>query len=157
VASLNRPGGNATGISFYTSALIPKRLEQLREFVPQAKTIAFLVNPTNPVAEGDTKDFESAAHNVGQPIIIVKASNETEIETAFATIVREQAGTVLVDVNAYFSSRRDEFIALLSSSAVAWPLAARAQQPMPVIGFLSLATADDLQHQYVDDGVCGEM
>src|SRR5262245_49698469 len=118
VASLNRPGGNATGISFYTSALIPKRLELLREFVPQAKTIAFLVNPTNPVAEGDTKDFENAAHNVGQPIIIVKASNETEIETAFATIVREQAGAVLVDVDAYFSSRRDQLSTLAARYSI---------------------------------------
>jgi putative ABC transport system substrate-binding protein len=112
VASLSRPGGNATGMSFYTSALIPKRLELLRELLPQAKTIAFLVNPTNPVAEGDTKDFENAARNVGQPIIIVKASNESEIETAFTTIVREQAGAVLVDVDAYFSSRRDQLSTL---------------------------------------------
>ena len=118
MASLNRPGGNATGISFYTSALIPKRLEQLREFVPQAKTIAFLVNPTNPVAEGDTKDFENAAHKVGQPIIIVKASNESEIETAFATIVGEQAGAVLVDVDAYFSSRRDQLSTLAARYSI---------------------------------------
>jgi len=118
VASLNRPGGNATGISFYTSALIPKRLELLREFVPQAKTIAFLVNPTNPVAEGDTKDFENAAHKVGQPIIIVKASNESEIETAFMTIAREQAGAVLVDVDAYFSSRRDQLSTLAARYSI---------------------------------------
>ena len=108
VASLNRPGGNATGISFYTSSLVPKRLELLREFAPQAKTIAFLVNPTNPVTQGDTKEFEDAAHHVGQPIITVKASNENEIETAFATMAREEVGGVLVDVDAYFSSRRDQ-------------------------------------------------
>ena len=121
VASLSRPGGNATGMSFYTSALIPKRLELLRELLPQAKTIAFLVNPTNPVAEGDTKDFENAARNVRQPIIIVKASNESEIETAFTNIVREQAGAVLVDVDAYFSSRRDQLSTL--AAHLASPLA----------------------------------
>ena len=66
VASMNWPGGNATGVSFYTSTLGPKRLELLRELVPQATTIAFLVNPTNPVTEGDTKDMEDAARNIGQ-------------------------------------------------------------------------------------------
>jgi putative ABC transport system substrate-binding protein len=86
--------------------------------VPQAKTIAFLVNPTNPVAEGDAKDFENAALKVGQPIIIVKASNESEIETAFATIVREQAGAILVDVDAYFSSRRDQLSTLAARYSI---------------------------------------
>ena len=62
---MNRPGGNATGVSFYTSTLGPKRLELLRELVPQATTIALLVNPSNPVTEGDTKDMENAAPTSG--------------------------------------------------------------------------------------------
>jgi putative tryptophan/tyrosine transport system substrate-binding protein len=112
VASLNRPGGNATGMSFYTSALVPKRLELVRELVPHLPLIAFLVNPSNPVAEGDTEEMEEAARSIGQPIIVVKASNESEIDAAFATIARERAGAVLVDVDAYFSSRRDQLAAL---------------------------------------------
>jgi putative ABC transport system substrate-binding protein len=111
VASINRPGGNATGVSFYISALGPKRLELLRELVPQAQTIAFLVNPTNPVTEGDVEDMENAARSVGQPIIIVKARNESQIEAAFAT-ARERAGALLVGVDAYFASQTDKFVSL---------------------------------------------
>jgi putative ABC transport system substrate-binding protein len=99
VASMNRPGGNATGVSFYTSTLGPKRLELLRELVPQATTIAFLVNPTNPVTEGDTKDMEDAARNIGQRMIVVRAKNESEIDTAFATVAQERAGSLLVNVD----------------------------------------------------------
>jgi putative ABC transport system substrate-binding protein len=114
VASFNRPGGNATGISFYTSALVPKRLELLRELRPQAETIAFLVNPTNPVSEGDVEDMEEAARRVGQRIIVVRARNETEIDTAFATMSQQRADALLVDVDAYFSSRREQLAALAS-------------------------------------------
>ena len=112
VASLNRPGGNTTGVSFYTSELVPKRLQLLRELVPQAQTIAFLVNPTNPVAEGDTDELNAAARSIGQPVIVLKASNESEIEAAFAAIARERAGALLVDVDAFFNSRRDRLAAL---------------------------------------------
>ena len=112
VASLNRPGGNATGLTFYTSALVPKRLELLRELVPQAQTIAFLVNPTNPVAEGDIEDMEDAARSVGQQIMVVRAKNEAEIDAAFATIAQQRASAILVDVDAYFSDRRDQLAAL---------------------------------------------
>ena len=78
VASMNRPGGNATGVSFYTSTLGPKRLELLRELVPQATTIAFLVNPTNPVTEGDTKEIEDAARNIGQRMIVIRAKTRAK-------------------------------------------------------------------------------
>ena len=112
VASMNRPGGNATGVSFYTGALAPKRLELLRELMPQAQTVAFLVNPTNPVSEGDIEDMEDAARSVGQRIVVVRAKNETEIDTAFATISQQRADALLVDVDAYFNSRRDQLAAL---------------------------------------------
>jgi putative ABC transport system substrate-binding protein len=112
VASMNQPGGNATGVSFFTSALGPKRLELLRELLPQPTTIAVLVNPTNPVTEGDIKDMENAARSVGQQIFVVRASNEKEIDVAFATVVRERAGALLVNVDAYFLSRRHQLVAL---------------------------------------------
>ncbi len=112
VASMNRPGGNATGVSFYTSTLGPKRLELLRELVPQATTIAFLVNPTNPVTEGDTKEIEDAARNIGQRMIVIRAKNESEIDTAFATIAREGAGSLLINVDGFFSTRRNQLAAL---------------------------------------------
>jgi ABC-type uncharacterized transport system substrate-binding protein len=112
VPSLNRPVGNLTGVSFYTSALGPKRLELLRELVPQATMIALLVNPTNPVTEGDSKDIEVAARSVGQQMFVVSAANEKEIDAAFATIARERAGALLVNVDSFFSTRRDKLAEL---------------------------------------------
>ena len=112
VASMNRPGGNATGVSFFTSTLGPKRLELLRELVPQATTIAFLVNPTNPVTEGDMKEMQKAARSVGQRIMVVTASNETEIDAVFASVARERTGALLVNVDAFFSSRRHQLAEL---------------------------------------------
>jgi putative ABC transport system substrate-binding protein len=112
VASMNRPGGNATGVTFYISALGPKRLELLRELVPQAKTIAFLVNPSNPVAEGDIEDMENAARSVGQPFTVLKASNESQIDAAFATIARERPDALLVEGDAYLFSQSDKIVSL---------------------------------------------
>jgi putative ABC transport system substrate-binding protein len=84
----------------------------LRELVPQATTIAFLVNPTNPVTEGDTKEIEDAARNIGQRMIVIRAKNESEIDTAFATIAREGAGSLLINVDGFFSTRRNQLAAL---------------------------------------------
>jgi putative ABC transport system substrate-binding protein len=112
VASLNRPGGNATGISFYTSALGPKRLELLRELVPKATTVSFLVNPTNPVTKGDIKNIEDAASSVGRRITVVKASNENEIDAAFDAMAKEGAEALLVNVDAFFASRAQRLAAL---------------------------------------------
>jgi putative ABC transport system substrate-binding protein len=111
VASLNRPGGNATGISFYTSALGPKRLELLRELVPKATTVSFLVNPTNPVTKGDIKNIEDAASSVGRRITVVKASNENEIDAAFDAMAKEGAEALLVNVDAFFASRAQRLAA----------------------------------------------
>ena len=118
VASMNRPGGNATGISFFTSALGPKRLELLRELMPRAGTIAFLVNPKNPVTEGDVVAFENGARTVGQRIIVVRASTESEIDSAFASIAREAASAILVNVDAFFTSRRRQIISLANSHRI---------------------------------------
>jgi putative tryptophan/tyrosine transport system substrate-binding protein len=82
----------------------PTRLELLRELVPKATTIAFLINPTNPVTEGDTKEIEDAARNIGQRMIVVRAKNESEIDTAFATVAQERAGSLLVNVDGFFST-----------------------------------------------------
>jgi putative tryptophan/tyrosine transport system substrate-binding protein len=112
VVSLNRPGGNATGISFYTSALGPKCHELLRELVPQATTVSFLVNPTNPATKGDTKNMEDAARSIGQRIAVVKAANENEIEAAFVAMAKERAEALLVNVDAFFASRAQRLAAL---------------------------------------------
>jgi putative ABC transport system substrate-binding protein len=118
VASLNRPGRNATGITFFSSALAAKRLEMLRELAPQAATIAVLVNPDNARTEGDKSDMEAAARSVGQQIILVSAGTASEIDTAFGTIARQRAGALLVNGDAFYLSRRDQFVALAARDGI---------------------------------------
>jgi putative tryptophan/tyrosine transport system substrate-binding protein len=86
VASLARPGGNLTGFSILVSELMPKRIELLSELVPQAKVIAFLVNPNNAATERVVRDPQEAARAKGVQLVIVKAGGESEIDTAFATL-----------------------------------------------------------------------
>jgi putative tryptophan/tyrosine transport system substrate-binding protein len=109
VASMNRPGGNATGVTYFTSSLVPKRLELLRELVPQAAVIAFLINPRNPVSTGDTQDMQAAALTLDQKIVVLKASTVDEINAAFAAVAREQISAMLVDVDAFFASHAAQF------------------------------------------------
>jgi putative ABC transport system substrate-binding protein len=146
VASLNRPGGNATGISFNTSTLVPKRLELLRELVPQAETVAFLVNPTNPVAQGDIEAMEAAARHVGQSIVIVRASNENEIDTAFANMAGRRVSAVLVDVDAYFGSRTEQLVALAARHRI--PASFNNRRYVEAGGLMSYGPdLDDAMHQ----------
>jgi putative ABC transport system substrate-binding protein len=112
VASLDRPDRNATGISFFSGALAAKRLELLRELVPQVVTIAVLMNPTNSRTEGDRREIEAAALSLGQRIIITKASTASEIDAAFEAIARQRAGALLVNGDAFYFSRRDQFVRL---------------------------------------------
>ena len=92
VASLNRPGGNATGIYLFTTTLEPKKLELLHELVPKAAVIGVLVNPTNPNTETVSKSVEAAARALGLEIYTVNATTERDLDTAFATLTRRAAG-----------------------------------------------------------------
>jgi ABC-type uncharacterized transport system substrate-binding protein len=112
VASLNRPGGNVTGVSFLTDALGAKRLGLLREVMPKPATIAVLINPQGPDAASQLKDLPSAAELLGQPIEIVKASTQSEIDTAFAAISQMQVGALLVGADPFFNVRRHQIVAL---------------------------------------------
>ena len=96
VASLNRPGGNVTGVSFFSGVLGAKRLELLRQLVPKATTIAVLVNPNNPDNRGGAKRRAGRGASIGQQLIILEVSSDRDIETAFATIVQRGAGALLV-------------------------------------------------------------
>src|SRR5262249_53666558 len=96
VASLARPGGNLTGISFFTSELGAKRLALLHELVPKAVRIAVLVNPANPATESAVQDIPDAARALGLQIQVLKASTRSEIEAAFATLVRDRAEALYV-------------------------------------------------------------
>jgi putative ABC transport system substrate-binding protein len=108
VASLNRPGGNVTGVSFLSNMLVAKQLELLAELIPAAATIGVLVNPNNPNAESDKKAIEAAAVSLGRQIDFVYAGNERDLDTAFASLVRRQAAGLLVFPDALFTSWREQ-------------------------------------------------
>jgi putative tryptophan/tyrosine transport system substrate-binding protein len=112
VASMNRPGGNVTGVTFISSTLMLKRLELLRELVPAARTIALLVNPGNLRGETDVADIETAARSVGQQILVLRASSVAELEVAFDAMAEHRVGAVLVGADALFNRRADQIIAL---------------------------------------------
>ena len=113
VASLNRPGGNLTGISFYNSAdLHSKQLEFLREVVPKAAVIGLLVNPTQAAAESQQSDAQMAARTLGKQILIVNASSEHDFDMAFATLAQQRAGALLIAGDALFTDQRDRLVAL---------------------------------------------
>jgi ABC-type uncharacterized transport system substrate-binding protein len=118
VASLARPGGNLTGVAVMATELMPKRLELLHELVPQARVIALLVNPTIPATEGVIKDMQEAARTKGVQLPVVKASTEIEIETAFATLIQLQAAALVVSVDSFFTSQREQLVALAARYAV---------------------------------------
>jgi putative tryptophan/tyrosine transport system substrate-binding protein len=118
VASLNRPGGNLTGVSLLFGLLGAKRLELLRELVPTPTIIAVLINPTNPAAKIYAQDAQQAAHTLGQQIQILHAGSEDGIEAAFAALAQLRAGAVLVATDAFFFGRREQLVALAAHHAV---------------------------------------
>jgi putative tryptophan/tyrosine transport system substrate-binding protein len=118
VASLSRPGGNLTGMTFMSADLMPKRLELLSELVPQARVIALLVNPNSPAAERIIGDMQEAARPKGVRLHILKAGAEGDFETAFASLVQLQAGALVVGTDAFFASRRSELVALAARHAI---------------------------------------
>jgi putative ABC transport system substrate-binding protein len=112
VASLNRPGGNITGITFLANLLSSKRLELLHQIVPSATVIAVLLNPDNANAALEMNDIEAAARALGLRLIVENARTETEIDTAFANIAQQRAGAVFTSGDAFHISRRDQIVAL---------------------------------------------
>jgi|SRR6516162_1378945 len=119
VASLARPGGNATGINFFVADLTAKRLGLLHELVPKATRIAVLVNPGNATAADSTaRDMPKAARALGLQIAMLKATTGRDIEAAFATLVREPADALFVAPDGFFSSRRVEFATLAARHAI---------------------------------------
>ena len=112
VDSLSRPSGNVTGVNNHLSDLGSKRLELLRELVPNAAVIGVLVNPNFPDAESQSKDLREAARKLGQQVHVVNANSENDFERAFATFVQLQARVLLVTVDPLFNSRREQLVAL---------------------------------------------
>jgi len=118
VASLARPGGNVTGFSPFQYEMMPKRLELLTELVPQARVIALLVTPNEPRTEGLIRDMQEAARVKGIELQILKAEDEREIDTAFATLVQLQASALILGPDSFLNSRREQIVALASRHAV---------------------------------------
>jgi len=118
VASLARPGGNLTGVSFLTVELHPKRLELLVELVPQARVIALLVNPNSPQTGRVTHDVQEAANTKGVLLHVLKAGTETEIDAAFASLVQLQAGALIVGADPFLTVRLEQLVTLAARHAV---------------------------------------
>ena len=118
VASLNRPGGNLTGINFFSNELSAKRLELLRELVPAATLIAFIVNPNNPRTEFDVQDMEAAARALGQQIIVLNAGNDRDLEALFTILSERKVGALLVGNDPFLSSRPQQFALMAERHAV---------------------------------------
>jgi putative ABC transport system substrate-binding protein len=120
VASLNRPGGNITGVNFRTYSLGTKRLELLREAVPKAAVIAVMANPSvpSPASTAATKEIESVARALGQQIIILNVSSKVELDPAFAIMVQQRAGALLVMADAALNALRSEIIVLAARHAI---------------------------------------
>jgi putative ABC transport system substrate-binding protein len=118
VASLARPGGNLTGIGLLLADLTSKRLELIDELAPTARLIAMLVNPNSAIAEPIMREGQEAASAKGLQLDIIKAATEGEIDTAFATLVAQHAGALVVAADPFFSSRRDRIVALAARHAV---------------------------------------
>jgi putative ABC transport system substrate-binding protein len=118
VGSLARPGGNLTGVSAMQTELMGKRLELISELVPRAGVIAHLVNPTNPSAERRMRNVQEAAGARGVALSTLKAESESDLDAAFASLAQLQAGALVVDPDPFFSSRREEIVALAARYAL---------------------------------------
>lgn len=127
VANLARPGGNLTGMNFFSQEATPKRLELLHEVVPKASRVALLINPSNSAAASETtlRGAQEAARVIGLPIDILKASTSREIDGAFATIVRERIEALFISGDAFFTSRNVQLVTLAARHGIATSSAVR--------------------------------
>jgi len=139
VASLARPGSNATGVNSFLAELGAKQLGLLRELLPTAARIGLLVNPTNANVEGVTKDVTTAAATLGLQIDVVQASDSREIEAAFATLVRNKTNALLIGSDVFFSSRRGQLATLTTRHSI--PAVQNVREFAEVGGLMSYGTS----------------
>jgi putative tryptophan/tyrosine transport system substrate-binding protein len=118
VRSLNRPGGNITGIYFFTQGLEAKRLGLLREMVPTATTMAVLINSNYSPAENQLRDVEEAAARLGVQLLVLRANAESDFDPVFATLIQQRAGALLVCASPFFFSWRQRLVVLAARLAV---------------------------------------
>jgi putative tryptophan/tyrosine transport system substrate-binding protein len=112
VASLNRPGGNVTGITIFGSAAVTKRVQLIHELIPKAATIAYLINPNHPSGEIEMQAAQTSARSFGREMLVFKASNERELDAAFTTMAQQKAGALVVASDPFFFLRRDQLASL---------------------------------------------
>jgi putative ABC transport system substrate-binding protein len=139
VASLNRPGGNVTGVVFFSGVVATKRLELLRQAVPRATIIAVLVNPNTPVTEAERTDVQAAAQAFGQQLVIFDVSSERDIETAFATFVQHGARALFVGTGGFLHSKRERIVALADRYAL--PTSYSQREGVVAGGLMSYGTS----------------
>jgi putative ABC transport system substrate-binding protein len=118
VASINRPGGNATGVNLILNEIEGKRLGLLREVVPRGTLIAVILNPKSPSFETQLNDVQAAARAVDQQIHTLNASNENEIDAAFATVLQERAGGLVIASDPFFAIMRERFTVFAARHAI---------------------------------------
>jgi len=118
VVSLNRPGGNLTGVNLFSADLLTKRLEVARDLIPRLTLVAALMNPTSPDYDADLKKLQVAAHAIGQEILVLNAAKSSELVGAFETLKQKRAGALLIMTDVLFNSRRRELVALAARHAV---------------------------------------
>jgi putative ABC transport system substrate-binding protein len=149
VESFNRPGGNATAVTVIAAALMPKRLEVLRELVVSATLVAVLINPNDANAASYTRDAQVAADTLGLKVLIVHAATEGDLDPAFATLVNARANALLVPVNTLFITKREKLVALAASYAMP---AMYDRRDFPAAGGL-MSYGASITEQYRNSGV----
>ena len=147
VASLARPGGNATGINFFTTEVLAKRLALLRELVPKTVRVAVVINPTNSAStESTLRELPEPARAMGLQLQTINASTSREIEAAFATVVRDHADALFVAPDGFFNARRVQFATLASRYGI--PAAYASREIVEAGGLMSYGTdVLDMYHQ----------
>jgi putative ABC transport system substrate-binding protein len=118
VERLNRPGGNVTGIVFFSGDLATKRLERLRELLPGNRTIGMLVNPNSPNTEGERRDVQAAAHAIGQKLVTFDVSTEADLEPAFIAMARQGVAGLLAGTGGFMNSQRERLVSLAARHAI---------------------------------------
>ena len=147
VASIGRPGGNATGVNFFTSDVVAKRLALLHDLVPGAASVAALLNPSDATrAEAVLSDLQAAARTIGVQLQIHNASTSGEIDAAFAALVRERAGALFVSPDPFFNTRRVQLATMAAHHSI--PTASAAREYVDAGGLMSYgANLPDMFHQ----------
>jgi putative tryptophan/tyrosine transport system substrate-binding protein len=149
VASLNRPGGNITGVNFLAAEIAGKRFELLRELVPNATTTALLVNPRGPASESERRAVEAAARDVGQAVLVLNVSTARDIEAAFTTLTEKRANALLVTSDAFLMRQRQQIVELAARNAI--PSSFFEREFVAVGGLMSYGTP--LRDTYHQSGV----